>query len=162
MKIAQINDSLKIDNLWGGGAQFEQGGTIGGSEHRIAGKDGVISKYVDLSSTSNSDRRRGRANRASTMSPPGRDYSPGNGALNDAVNQAINAQRSGFLDNMDITLDINNSLDYELASDMNRYNKDSRKYKRIVNAKREFLGSRYDPRYPNSSQQRDLYENSPQ
>jgi hypothetical protein len=86
LKIAQINDSLKIDNLWGGGAQFEQGGTIGGSEHRIAGKDGVISKYVDLSSTSNSDRRRGRANRASTMSPPGRDYSPGNGGLNDAVN----------------------------------------------------------------------------
>jgi hypothetical protein len=117
---------------------------------------------VDVSSTSNSDRRRGRANRANTMSPPGRDYSPGNGGLHDSVNQAINAQRSGFLDNMDITLDINNSLDYELASDMNRYNKDSRKYKRIVNAKREFLGSRYDPRYHNGSQQRDLYDKSPQ
>ena len=44
LKIAQINDSLKIDNLWGGGAQFEKGSTIGGSEHRITGKDGVMSK----------------------------------------------------------------------------------------------------------------------
>jgi hypothetical protein len=111
---------------------------------------------VDVSSTSNSDRRRGRAN---TISPPRPDNLPGNGGLNDAVNQAIKAQRSGILENMDITLDINNSLDYEFASDMNRYNKDSRKYKRMFNANREILGSRYDPRAPKGIQQRDLYDN---
>jgi hypothetical protein len=157
LKIAQINDSLKIDSLWGGGVQLEKCSTRGGSEHRIACKDGVMSKCVDVSITSNWDPRRGRAN---TISPPRPDNLPGNGGLNDAVNQAINSQRSGVLENMDITLDINNSLDYEFAQDINRYNKDSRKYKRIVNAKRETLGSRNDQRAPNGIQLRDLYDNT--
>ena len=116
-----------------------------------------MGKYTDVSSASNWDSRHVRA---TTMSPGRRDYSPGIGAQNDSVNQAINGQRSGFLENMDITLDINNSLDYEFASDMNRYNKDSRKYQRIVNAKREILGNKCDPRAPNGSQPRDIYDNS--